>query len=141
MFGIGWSEFVLIALVLLIFVGPKHLPVVLKKTGIVIGELKRASRELQQQVSEEVRDIERSVGDIKSPKTLLRDLADDISEGFKDPYADIRQTEKTFQAEIKNIKTEIQGAKRSTDVAFVEPPVDGMPAVAPTTADDEGLPK
>lgn len=110
MFGIGWSEFVLIALVLLIFVGPRHLPSVLKKAGIVIGELKRASRELQHQVSEEVRDIERSIGDVKSPNALLRDLVDDIGEGFKDPYAEIRESEKTFQAEMKTIKSEIKDA-------------------------------
>ncbi len=43
MFGIGWSEFVLIALVLLIFVGPKHLPSVLKKAGMVIGGSSRVT--------------------------------------------------------------------------------------------------
>ena len=110
MFGIGWSEFVLIALVLLIFVGPRHLPAVLKKAGMVIGELK-----LQHQVSEEVRDIERSIGDIKSPDALLRDLTDDISEGLKDPYEEIRRSEAAFQAELHTIKTEIKTAAPSAD--------------------------
>ena len=122
MFGIGWSEFVLIALVLLIFVGPRHLPAVLKKAGMVIGELKRASRELQHQVSEEVRDIERTMGDIKSPDALLRDLSDDIKdgfkEGFKDPYDEIRQSDAAFQAELRNIQTEIKSAGQSADTTL-----------------------
>ena len=113
MFGIGWSEFVLIALVLLIFVGPKHLPSVLKKTGMVIGELKRAGRELQHQVSEEVRDIERSVGDIKSPSALLRDLGDGIGDDIKDPYREIPETKEAVRREVDSIRDEIRSAGQS----------------------------
>jgi sec-independent protein translocase protein TatB len=143
-FGIGWSEFVVIALVTLIFVGPKHLPVVLRKVGAVIGELKRASIELQSRVSEEVRDIERSMGDVKSPKAILKDLEQDIRENlkdpydeigkdirgsFKDPYAEVRETEQTYQAEIEGIKTKIE----STDLSEPNPVNDDESPIASST--------
>ena len=54
MFGIGWTEFIVVALVLLIFVGPKHLPGMLKKFVEIVGELKSASREFRSQIEEEM---------------------------------------------------------------------------------------
>ncbi len=89
MFGIGWSEFILIALVLLIFVGPKQLPALLKKAGMIVTELKRAGRELQHQVTEEVRDLERTVGSVKSPSAMLRETVEDIAYDTYDPYKDV----------------------------------------------------
>ncbi len=139
MFGIGWSEFIVIMLIVLIFVGPKHLPEVLRKVGKVIGDLKRASIELQSRVSEEVRDIERSIGDVKSPKAILRDLEQDIRENlkdpydevgkdikdsFKDPYAEVRQTEKAFQEELKGIQNKIDESLRSDNGEGSGAPVD-----------------
>ncbi len=94
MFGIGWSEFILIALVLLVFVGPKHLPSVLKKFGLVVGEIKRAGRELQTQVTEEIRDIEQNVGDIRSSETMFKNIIDEISDDIKDPYSEAYHSKK-----------------------------------------------
>ena len=91
MFGIGWSEFILIALVLLIFVGPKQLPPLLRKAGMIVSELKRAGRELQQQVTEEVRDLERAVGPIPTPQKMIREMTEEAINDVYDPYADISE--------------------------------------------------
>jgi Tat protein translocase TatB subunit len=50
MFGIGVSELILIAIVALIVVGPKNLPVTLRAIGRAIGEFRRATRELRREV-------------------------------------------------------------------------------------------
>ena len=89
MFGIGWSEFILIALVLLIFVGPRQLPPLLRKAGMIVNDLKRAGRELQHQVTEEVRDLERTVGPVPTPREMLREMTENATNDTYDPYADI----------------------------------------------------
>jgi sec-independent protein translocase protein TatB len=49
MFGIGISELILIAVVALVVVGPKNLPLTLRAVGRAIREFQRASRELREQ--------------------------------------------------------------------------------------------
>ncbi len=107
MFGIGWTEFVLIALVLLIFVGPRQLPGVLKKVGGIIAELRTASRELRDQVADEVRDIENTIGSVSSPSTMVRDMAKDLIEDVGSPYDDIRRAEEDARREIDSIKKDV----------------------------------
>jgi Tat protein translocase TatB subunit len=50
MFGIGFGEMVVIAVVLLLVVGPKDLPNLLKTVGKGIRDVKRASSELRKSV-------------------------------------------------------------------------------------------
>jgi len=106
-FGIGWTEFIVISLVLLIFVGPRHLPAVFRKTGMIINELKNASRELRNQVSQEVRELEDVIGDVKSPQALIRDLELDITDEGS-PYAEVRRAEAEIKEEIVSIKESIE---------------------------------
>lgn len=49
MFGIGIPELILVALVALVVVGPKNLPVTLRAVGRAIREFQRASRELRRE--------------------------------------------------------------------------------------------
>ena len=50
MFGIGFGEMVVIAVVLLLVVGPKELPSLLKTVGKGVREVRRASDELRKSV-------------------------------------------------------------------------------------------
>ena len=49
MFGIGFMEMMVIAVILIIAVGPSRLPVFMKTIGKVMREFRRATRELRQQ--------------------------------------------------------------------------------------------
>ncbi|HNX73464.1 MAG TPA: twin-arginine translocase TatA/TatE family subunit [Spirochaetales bacterium] len=46
MFGIGWSEFLVIVCIVIIFIRPKDLPAILQKVGKAYGQLKRAYKEI-----------------------------------------------------------------------------------------------
>lgn len=107
MFGIGWTEFVLVALVLLIFVGPKHLPDMLKKFGRIMGELRAASRELRNQLDVEMRDLE-------SPSKIMRDVASDISEAIPSPYDSVSRAEKALQKEAREIAETVRAEPEAT---------------------------
>jgi len=100
-FGIGWAEFILVALVLLIFVGPKHLPSMLQKFGQIVSELRSASRELRSQIEVEVKDIE-------SPGKIARDIGRDMMRDMPSPYNEIRETEEQLKQTIDDTKESLQ---------------------------------
>lgn len=52
MFGMGWSEIVLISIVALIVVGPKDLPVLFRKVGQFAGKAKGMAREFSRAMND-----------------------------------------------------------------------------------------
>ena len=104
MFGIGWTEFIVVALVLLIFVGPKHLPGMLKKFVEIVGELRSASREFRNQIEEEM-------GDLESPSKMVRDVGRDLINDMPSPYEEVQKAEemarKQVQKELEEIETDV----------------------------------
>lgn len=51
MFNLGFSELVLIAIIALIFIGPKQLPEIARTLGRTLNELKRATEDFSQTIS------------------------------------------------------------------------------------------
>ena len=58
MFGIGWSELVVIAVVAIVVVGPKELPRLMRAFGHYTGKLRRIAGEFQRQFEDTVREAE-----------------------------------------------------------------------------------
>ncbi len=79
MFDIGWSEFVLIAVVALIAIGPKELPGVLRMVGQWMGKARRMAAEFQSQFQEAMREAE--MADLKKSFDEVREAASGLSTG------------------------------------------------------------
>src|SRR5215469_16557174 len=77
MFDIGWSEFVLIAVVALIAIGPKELPGVLRMVGQWIGKARKMAAEFQSQFQEAMREAE--MADLKKSFDEVREAASSFS--------------------------------------------------------------
>jgi sec-independent protein translocase protein TatB len=79
LFGIGWTEMLVIGIVALIVVGPDRLPVVARSIGRLIGYLSQQWRHIQQQIREplegEVRDIKEGIQDVKNEVSGIRPAA------------------------------------------------------------------
>lgn len=58
MFGVGWSEMVIVAVVALVVVGPKDLPVLLRSLGRTLGEGRRYIDAFRAQFDEIVREAD-----------------------------------------------------------------------------------
>ena len=58
MFDIGWPELFIIAVVVLLVVGPKDLPKVLRTVGHLAGKAKAITREFRGHVDDMIRDSE-----------------------------------------------------------------------------------
>jgi sec-independent protein translocase protein TatB len=87
LFGIGWTEMLVIGIVALIVVGPQRLPEVARTIGRAIGYFSQQWRNIQQQIREP---IENEVNHIKG---------------------DIQQVRDPIEGEVRNIKGSIQDFK------------------------------
>ena len=88
MFGIGWSEFVVIGVVALIAIGPKELPGVLRMVGQTVGKIRRMANEIQGQFQEAMReaemaDVRKELDDITTSATSVTNF-DPIAEANKE---------------------------------------------------------
>lgn len=61
MFGIGPMELVIIAIVAIVFVGPKNLPDMMKKLGKAFVQVRRQTQEIRDGFQDVVRDAEREL--------------------------------------------------------------------------------
>ncbi len=71
MFDLGWQELLIIAIVTLIVVGPKDLPMLFNKAGKLVGNIKQISREFFDKVNEAA-----EVDEINELKTSMSDMSD-----------------------------------------------------------------
>ena len=101
MLDIGWQEFTLVAFILLIIVGPKDLPKVLKSIFKFIDKIKNYAYDFKSSVNDMNDELE------------LSELRKDILEINKDNT--ILETKKTIveaEKEFKNLKKTIKSTKK-----------------------------
>ena len=94
MLDIGWQEFTLVAFILLIVVGPKDLPKVLKSIFGFINKVKNYAYEFQHSVNEmndelELSDIRKEVLDIEKNKSIL-----EVKKTFIETEKDVQKIKK-----------------------------------------------
>ena len=116
MFGIGWTEFIVIAIAFLVFLGPKELPRVFNKLGRLMRELNAASRELRNQ-------LEVAVRDLPTPTKIADDIEAELKAAAAEPYAEMRG----LDAEIKRDLGDLEAAAKA-EPAPPEPEADAAGA-------------
>lgn len=67
MFDLGFQEIVIVLVVALIFIGPKHLPEIARTLGRAMREMRRASDELRAQINLEAMMAERGEEEADNP--------------------------------------------------------------------------
>ncbi len=82
MFDIAWGEFVVIAVVALIVIGPKELPGVLRAIGQWTTKIRRMAAEFQGQFQEALREAE--MADLKKEVDNLSDTAKGLTAKLED---------------------------------------------------------
>src|SRR3974390_2387297 len=114
MFDIGWSEFLVIAVVALIAIGPKELPGVLRTIGQWMGKARKMAAEFQGQFQEAMREAE--MADLKKSFDEVREAASGFTSG--------------------NVMTSLQkDVAKASKVLESDRPA-GMPPVPPTTPEN-----
>jgi sec-independent protein translocase protein TatB len=86
-FGVGYSELFVLAIIAVIVVGPKDLPVVLRKFGQIMAKVRGMAREFQGHVDVAMKDA--GLGDIKAE---LQNMKSTVNSSMATPMA----TKSTF---------------------------------------------
>lgn len=92
MFGVSFSEMVLIAVVALLVVGPQKLPGMLRTLGEWVGKIRRFTTEMRAQTG--IDDIlrEEGIDGVAELRSLLRgEIAAARNRAHQDPYGDAAQ--------------------------------------------------
>jgi len=105
MFSFGWSEIALIVIVVIIIVGPKEIPNLLKQIGTFSKSLKKISREFKSSLNElaeesDLKDVKKSISDLKNIKKDLDPTVD-----FKNEINSIKDTVGSVDKDIKEINS------------------------------------
>jgi sec-independent protein translocase protein TatB len=85
MFGISWHEYMLIAVVALIVIGPKELPRVLRAVGQWTAKVRRMAAEFQGQFQEALREAE--MADLKKEVDNLSEQAKGFTSDFTSKFS------------------------------------------------------
>ena len=115
MFSFGWSEIALTFIVVVIIVGPKEIPNLLKQLGSFSKSLKKISRDFKNSLNEiadetEIKDIKNTISDVNNikenikTKNIIKDEIDSIKESSNIFEDQINKVKTTDQSESKNIK-------------------------------------
>jgi sec-independent protein translocase protein TatB len=105
MFDISWTEFLLIGIVALVFIGPKELPAVMRTLGQYTRKIRGMAAEFQNQFQEAMREAE--VTDLKKQ---VDDMAHDIKS--YDP--------------LKSAREDVENIGKDLDKDFAKKPLELM---------------
>ena len=105
MFDISWTEFLLIGIVALVFIGPKELPAVMRTLGQYTRKIRGMAAEFQNQFQEAMREAE--VADLKKQ---VDDMAHDIKS--YDP--------------LKSAREDVENIGKDLDKDFAKKPLELM---------------
>ena len=70
---IGWFEILIIVVLAILIIGPKDFPIVLKKIGSWMGSVKRYFNEIQKDVTDIEKDVEKEISIEKNYSKRVKD--------------------------------------------------------------------
>jgi sec-independent protein translocase protein TatB len=94
MLDIGWSELAIVGVIMLIVVGPKELPRVLRSAGQWAGKARKIAREFQNSLDDMVRESELDTVKKDIEKAASFDVKKDIENAI-DPKGDVKRALET----------------------------------------------
>ena len=104
MLTFGWGEILLVLVVVIVVVGPKDLPKLIKQFSTFAKSLKKLSREFKYSLNEiadqeEFKEINKTIMEAKNIKDDLN-----IKDKFKSEVKSLKETTNIIEKEVKDIK-------------------------------------
>lgn len=103
MFGIGFFEFILISVIIIIFLGPDKLPEALMKVIKIFKTVSKSIHEAKSAIEEEI-NLEELKEDSKKYRALLEKKTDEIKNSFS--FEDLKENASEVNAAIDELKIE-----------------------------------
>jgi sec-independent protein translocase protein TatB len=110
MFEIGWTEMLVIAVVMIVVVGPKDLPKMLRTFGKTTSKLRSMAGDFQKQFNEALKEAE--LDDVKKSVDQLRGL---------NPAAQIKKQLNPFEKAAADVRAGVDAAMKPKPAASADP--------------------
>jgi len=123
MFDIGWTEMLVIAVVMIVVVGPKDLPKMLRTFGRTTAKLRSMAGDFQKQFNEALKEAE--LDDVKKSVDSLRGL---------NPANEIKKQLNPFEKAAADVRAGLDKALKPTTPASSAAPAATAAAAAATPA-------
>ncbi|PWE55412.1 twin-arginine translocase subunit TatB [Metarhizobium album] len=152
MLDVGWTELLVIAVVLIVVVGPKDLPPMLRAFGKMTTRLRAMAGEFRSQFDEalkeaELDDVRKTIGDAQklNPMNSIRDAINPLRQTANEIKADLQRAatvETPAVSETKATATATAAAEAASgtvtlpdiDTALAQPPVVSPASTVDTAA-------
>ncbi len=131
MLDIGWPELLVVAIILIVVVGPKDLPQMLRAFGKMTTRLRKTAGEFRSQFDEALREAE------------MDDVAQTISDARKlNPMNSVREALNPLRQAGSEIKSDLQNAVKAEPVKgpVEEPKEEALKVDEPASKLPDGLP-
>ena len=99
MFDFGWQEFMVVAFVLVLVVGPKDLPRAFKGFTKAVGKMRGMAQEFRNSLMEAADHEE-----LREVKQAIADTKDDLMATTKDPLEQIKVAQSSFEESVAEAK-------------------------------------
>ena len=99
MFDFGWQEFMVVAFVLVLVVGPKDLPRAFKGFTKAVGKMRGMAQEFRNALMEAADQEE-----LREVKQAIADTKDDLMAATKDPLEQIKVAQSSFEESVAEAK-------------------------------------
>ncbi|AZO42986.1 twin-arginine translocase subunit TatB [Mesorhizobium sp. M7D.F.Ca.US.005.01.1.1] len=119
MFEVGWTEMLVIAIVMIVVVGPKDLPNMLRTFGRTTAKLRAMASDFQKQFNEALKEAE--LDDVKKSVDELRGLS---------PMAEIRKQLNPFEQAAADVRSGVDAAMKPKPAADPATPAASTPQAA-----------
>lgn len=119
MFEVGWTEMLVIAIVMIVVVGPKDLPNMLRTFGRTTSKLRAMAADFQKQFNEALKEAE--LDDVKKSVDELRGLS---------PVAEIRKQLNPFEQAAADVRAGVDAAMKPKPAADPATPAASTPQAA-----------
>jgi len=130
MLDLGWQEFVMVGLVLILVVGPKDMPRILKAVVKTIGKVRGMAREFQSSMMEvadqdEFKDVKKALNDVRTGQVDALAEFEKAKESVNTSYVP------GFSSGVQEIKEEAEGLKKDVEAVKTEAETTSKPAAKP----------
>ena len=119
MFEVGWTEMLVIAIVMIVVVGPKDLPNMLRTFGRTTAKLRAMASDFQKQFNEALKEAE--LDDVKKSVDELRGLS---------PMAEIRKQLNPFEQAAADVRSGVDAAMKPKPAVDPATPAASTPQAA-----------
>lgn len=124
MFGIGWTEMLVLGVVALIVIGPKDLPVLMNRLGKAMATIRRMGSEFQREINkttglDQITDLRRSITEpLKQTATEIRkEFNKPLANGGVEPSGVIKPKDPKAESVVDEIREKVGMAPASSGPA------------------------